>query len=403
MGARAGGRRARAGGLAEGAGGAGGGARGVVAQVPAPGHDRAGHPECAGRGLACARALEAPDLAAARTMGELEELPPGILRPAAGVAVARVHSGAYADALRAVDLGSEGQAVVEGPSQTYLRPSTVDDCLLAAGAAVQLVDVVLSGGEKGGGGAEAGRPPPLAFGLVRPPGHHATPASSATGVRKGSRARAMGFCVINSVAVAARHAQDTHGLERVAVIDLDVHHGNGTEDTFYEDGGVLFCSVHQDRAYPGTGRARDAGAGLGEGRNVNIPLPAGAGDAAARRAFEEVVAPAVERFEPELLLVSAGFDAHWSDPLASLQYQSSTFHALGAGVADLARRACEGRAVFLLEGGYHLGALEDSVAETLRALLGLPSRPLMDSAAVHEEPAARVRRALAEARAVHGL
>ena len=348
--------------------------------------------------------MEAPDLAAARAAGELAELPPGLLRPAAGAAVARVHSAAYAEALRSVDLGTEGQAVVEGPSQTYLRPSTVDDCLLAAGAAVQLVDVVLGGGDEGRG-AEAGRPlpPPLAFGLVRPPGHHATPASSAPGVRKGSRARAMGFCVINSVAVAARHAQDAHGLERVAVIDLDVHHGNGTEDTFYQDGGVLFCSVHQDRAYPGTGRARDAGAGLGEGRNVNVPLPAGAGDAAARRAFEEVVAPAVERFKPELLLVSAGFDAHWSDPLASLQYQSSTFHALGARVADLARRACGGRAVFLLEGGYHLGALEDSVAETLRALLGLPSRPLLDSAAVHEEPAARVRRALAEARAVHGL
>ena len=213
----------------------------------------------------------------------------------------------------------------------------------------------------------------------------------------------MGFCILNSAAVAVRRAQDAHGLRRVAVFDIDVHHGNGTEDAFYEDPDVLFVSVHQRGAYPGTGRAADAGTGEGAGGNVNVPLPAGAGDAAARAAFEGVAGPAIERFRPDLLVVSAGFDAHWRDPLASLQYQSSTFHALSGAVRDLATRLCRGRAVFLLEGGYDLKALEDSVAEALRALLGLPSAARLDSAALHDPPEGAVRQALAEAKSVHGL
>jgi len=222
----------------------------------------------------------------------------------------------------------------------------------AAGAAVGAVDAVLDGDVSS------------AFALVRPPGHHA------------GRAEGMGFCLVNHAAVAARHAVQARGLERVLLVDFDVHHGNGTQDIFYADGAVLYFSTHQYPAYPGTGAAREIGTGAGLGTTVNAPLPAGVGDAGHLRALERLLVPVAREYRPDLILVSAGYDAHW----ANTRYLSSirmgvTVAGFGQWVAllrDLADELCGGRLAFSLEGGYDQEALAWSVDATFRVLLGEP-------------------------------
>ncbi|MGI8513414.1 MAG: histone deacetylase family protein [Solirubrobacteraceae bacterium] len=261
--------------------------------------------------------------------------------PAADVALlGAVHPPAHIEAIRA--LAERGGGAID--HDTVASAGSYEAARHAAGGAAALVDVLL--GE---------RSAPTGFSVARPPGHHA------------EAARAMGFCLFNSVAVAARRARDAHGCPRVLVLDWDVHHGNGTNDIFHADPGVLFVSIHQWPLYPGTGPASDAGTGAGLGHTVNLPVPAGTDDEGYLALVEQVIAPLARAYRPGLLLISAGFDAHRDDPLADVALSTDGFaamtHALRrvAGELDVPVGA-------VLEGGYDLDALGDSVVATLEAL-----------------------------------
>jgi acetoin utilization deacetylase AcuC-like enzyme len=180
----------------------------------------------------------------------------------------------------------------------------------------------------------------------------------------------MGFCVFNNVAVAAAYALKQRGLSRVLIADFDLHHGNGTQEIFYSTDQVMYFSTHQYPFYPGTGDWSEIGAGQGEGFSVNVPLPAGVGDEGYERVFDQILLPIAERFRPELILVSAGYDAHWADPLGMMRLSSSGYGQLAEALMGMAEELCEGRLAFTLEGGYDLQALSHSIAATLQALLG---------------------------------
>ena len=231
-------------------------------------------------------------------------------------------------------------------ADTYTSPDTYDVVRLAAGAAVAAVDHVLGGG--------AGT---RALALVRPPGHHA------------ERDRAMGFCLFNNVAVAAAHAR-ARGLSRVAIVDYDVHHGNGTQWSFYDDPAVLFVSSHQYPFYPGTGAAGEIGSGAGQGFTVNLPVSAGATDADLELLYSRVTLPVLRQFSPELILVSAGFDAHHDDPLGGLRLTTEQLGRLTALLVRVANECCEGRLVAVTEGGYDLPALAGCLRTVTRVLAG---------------------------------
>jgi len=216
----------------------------------------------------------------------------------------------------------------------------------AAGGVLALVDAVMAGQVDNG------------FAFVRPPGHHA------------EIDRAMGFCLFNNVALAAAHLRAAHGLERVLVVDWDVHHGNGTQHAFYRDPSVLFVSTHQYPFYPGSGAAREVGDGEGEGYTLNLPFPAGYGDAEYVRAFLEIVEPVARQFRPQFVLVSAGFDAHRRDPLAGMQVSEAGFASFARVLLRVARDFCDGRVVAVLEGGYDLEALTRSAAAVLGEMSG---------------------------------
>jgi acetoin utilization deacetylase AcuC-like enzyme len=216
----------------------------------------------------------------------------------------------------------------------------------ATGSALSAVDAVFEGRVQN------------AFCVVRPPGHHAGPSIG------------MGFCLFNTVAVAARYAIRKHKAERVLIVDWDVHHGNGTQDIFYEDGSVLFFSTHQSPWYPGTGAADETGEGAGTGKIINCPLPAGTGSARIFDAFEKRLLPAAEAFKPDLILISAGFDSRVGDPLGQFLLRDDDFHHLSTLMTDIATKYCANRLVSVLEGGYHLGGLALATDAHVRALLG---------------------------------
>ncbi len=241
--------------------------------------------------------------------------------------------------------------VSQGVSQlstgdTSINAHSSEAARAAAGSALAGVDAVFGGHVQN------------AFCLVRPPGHHA------------NATRGMGFCLFNSVAIAARYAQQKHSAERVLIADWDVHHGNGTQDIFYPDGSVLFFSTHQSPWYPGTGAAQETGEGEGTGTTINCPFPAGTGSARIFTAFRERLTPAVEKFRPDLILLSAGFDSRVGDPLGQFLLTDNDFRALTALMTDLASKYCNSRLVSLLEGGYSLEGLALATEAHVRGLLG---------------------------------
>jgi acetoin utilization deacetylase AcuC-like enzyme len=259
-------------------------------------------------------------------------------RPASAEELARVHTAAYL-----ADLASTAGRATTLDADTYTSPESYDVALLAAGAAVEAARAAWSLLQ-----------PALA--LVRPPGHHAEPG------------RAMGFCLLNNVAVAAA-ALRAECCDRVAIVDIDVHHGNGTQAAFYEDRTVLYVSTHQFPYYPGTGAAGERGAGEGLGATLNIPLSAGTGDEEFLRVYETQVVPALDAFRPDCLLVSAGFDAHRLDPLGGLHLTTDGYRRVVTLLDTAARRLCGRRSVWVVEGGYDLVALRECLDATIDVLM----------------------------------
>jgi acetoin utilization deacetylase AcuC-like enzyme len=279
-----------------------------------------GHPERVDR----LRAVEAGLQGLALTRAEAPMVPLD--------AVTRCHPRAYADRVAGA-VPREGWAQLDG--DTYLSPGSLEAALRAVGGAGAAVDAVLGGVHT------------TAFVACRPPGHHAETAT------------AMGFCLFGTVAIAAKRALDHHGLSRVAIVDFDVHHGNGTQDLLWDEPRCLFASSHQMPLYPGTGSPREVGE---HGQIVNAPLPEGSGGARMRQVYDSVIFPRLVAWQPELILISAGFDANADDPLAGLEWQADDYAWLTRRICDIAADCAGGRVVSCLEGGYDLGALTESVA-----------------------------------------
>jgi acetoin utilization deacetylase AcuC-like enzyme len=294
-------------------------------------HETGAHPESPRRIVAIERALEERDW-----LGWDVRLSPAASR----AAIEAVHPAAHVDRIEA--LAARGGGMID--MDTTVSSGSFRATLHAAGGAVAMVDALL--------GAQA---PVVAASLHRPPGHHATAG------------RAMGFCLLNNVAIAAQHALDSCGAQRVLVVDWDVHHGNGTNDVFYARDDVLFCSIHQWPLYPGTGREAEAGAGPGEGYTVNLPVPGGSGDAAFTSLVEHVVRPLAREYAPDLVLLSAGYDAHADDPLAGCVVTDAGYAAMSASVRAMADELAVPLGI-VLEGGYDLGALARGVVITLETV-----------------------------------
>ncbi len=227
---------------------------------------------------------------------------------------------------------------------TLVSPGSLEAAEFAAGGVLNVVDAVMQGKVKN------------AFAAVRPPGHHATPT------------RGMGFCIFNNVAIAARYLQKKYGLQRVLIVDWDYHHGNGTQETFYEDGSVFYFSTHHYGAYPGTGSPAETGAGKGAGKILNVPLPPGASDAQILEAFQTKLVPAARNFKPDFILISAGFDGMRNDLLGVFDITPAGFAAITRIVVQLAKELCQGRLVSVLEGGYRLDGLAESVVSHVQVL-----------------------------------
>ncbi len=254
----------------------------------------------------------------------------------------RVHDGAHVDAVfRAAEAASSAGGFVQIDADTVVSPGSAEAALRAAGAVIDAADLVMR------------KKCQSAFCAVRPPGHHAP------------RGRAMGFCLFNNVAIGALHVRSAYGLNRIAVVDFDVHHGNGTQEIFWNDANLFYASTHQSPLYPGTGNASETGI---SGNIVNMPLEPFSDGAAFRAAYEGTIFPALEAFAPEFLFISAGFDAHKSDPLAQMNLDEDDFAWVTRRLCGIAAKVCNGRIVSTLEGGYDLDALANSAAAHLRAL-----------------------------------
>ena len=293
-----------------------------------------GHPESPERLRAICAQLQSSG-----TWSRLHQLTP---RLAERQWIERIHDSSYVDSLERRS-PQDGYASLD--PDTSMSPGTLESAYLATGGALAAVDAIMNN--------EVDQ----AFCAVRPPGHHA------------EADRAMGFCFFNTVAIAARYIQQHHGIQRVLIVDWDVHHGNGTQHAFYDDASVLFFSTHQFPYYPGTGRATETGEGQGKGLTINVPFAGGEGDDEYRKVFQNVLVPAADSFKPEFVVISAGFDAHRDDPLASMDLTAQGYAELTGIVASIAKNFSGGRILSCLEGGYHLHALAESVDHHLLALL----------------------------------
>lgn len=298
-------------------------------------HDLSGHPEHAGRMRAVWQRLDETGLAARLKQQQATLISDDM--------ILAVHTPAYLNLLAR----TSGQTM-HLDLDTYVGPTSYEIARLSAGGVVDAVCAVMSGEAHNG------------FAITRPPGHHALPD------------RAMGFCLLSNVAIAVRQAQKAFGVQRILIVDYDVHHGNGTEAAFYEDDAVFFISTHQAGIYPGTGGIGSIGSGAGRGSTLNIPLIAGNSDANFAAIFEQIVWPAAQRFQPELILVSAGHDAHWADPLAGMRLSLKGYAHLARECVLMAKELCGGRIVFVMEGGYDLDVLGWGWCNIAHALLGDP-------------------------------
>ena len=329
-------------------------------------HDTGAHPESALRLTSIMHVLT--------EAGLISRLMPLAARDATVEEVATVHILPYIASVR--EMAESGGDWAD--PDTFISPRSYDAALRAVGGCLVATQSVLDGDVDS------------AFCLVRPPGHHAMPEL------------AMGFCLFNNVAIAARYANQRRGLERIAIVDFDIHHGNGTQAAFYEDGAVLYFSTHQYPYYPGTGHLEEVGDGPGRGLNVNVPLPAGCGDGEFQRVFREVLEPLLDRFQPQLILVSAGFDGHFDDPLASMNLSVAGYAELMAFLKEKAVQLCGGRLVAVLEGGYHLMAEAWSVRACLEVLLGdSPSGDPFGKPA--DRVPAQIDKVLTAVKVIHGL
>lgn len=312
-------------------------------------HDTGGHVENARRLKAIMAHLEQTGLKA-----RLTEIAP---RPATTEELCLVHEEQHVLHIQGAAEGGGGW--LDG--DTVMSADSYQAAIYAAGGAIRATEAVMDGKVDS------------AFALVRPPGHHATPW------------RAMGFCLFNNLAIATRYALAKYRLERILIIDFDVHHGNGTQEIFYEEPRVLYISTHQFPLFPGTGYVDEIGSGEAKGTTLNIPLPPGCGDREYELAFTRIIMPAARRFQPQLIMVSAGYDAHWADELALMQVSTTGFAGMVKIIRELADELCSGKVAFSLEGGYNLDALAASVKATLDVLrgetsledrLGQPPQPL---------------------------
>jgi acetoin utilization deacetylase AcuC-like enzyme len=291
--------------------------------------------------------------------------------PATRAQIARVHESQLIDAIE--EVCKQGPGIIDH-APTYVTQTSYQDALLAAGGVIACTQSVINGDAKN------------AFAIVRPPGHHAEPQ------------RAMGFCIFNNIAIAAREALAS-GMERVMVIDYDAHHGNGTQEACMDDERFGFVSTHQWGIYPGTGWINDAP--HARGRLVNVPLEAFAGDKVFTRAADEIFKPIVESFRPQMLFISAGFDAHWSDPITSLGLSTQGYYSISKKLVEIAEEYCSGKIVFVLEGGYDPHNVANGAMAVFDALTNSPLRKDAHDPSPHHEPDHESR--FAEIRKWHGI
>ena len=301
-------------------------------------HDTGVHPECAERLVSIMQKLESAGITE-----ELNRITPS---KATKEQIGYVHRDAYIMKVEA--LCARGGGMLD--PDTPICPASGEIALLSAGGMLKAVDAVMVDEMR------------QIFALIRPPGHHAIPNAG------------MGFCIFNNIAIAAEHLKRKYGIKRILIVDWDVHHGNGTQETFFDDPSVLYYSMHQYPHYPGTGWIDEVGKGEGEGFTVNVPLQAGTTDTGYLYVLENILVPIAMDFKPEFVLVSAGFDAHINDPLASMNVTSSGFGLFAEMIKGIAEKSCDGKMVIALEGGYNLNALAESVLAVFESLLSRDER-----------------------------